>query len=91
MARTAAPWGICPQCKTRLETKRADDGRTYRECPRCGWDDLDIGGAPAPVEMTAPGEAAAKAKSRNCGCVVATFVVITLVGIIMLIISMSSK
>jgi len=36
--------GICPQCRTMLVTEQNAEGRSYRRCPKCGWNDLETGG-----------------------------------------------
>jgi hypothetical protein len=48
-SRVAAVMPLCPQCRAALGTERAEDGRLFRRCPRCGWHDRDTGGAGTPA------------------------------------------
>jgi len=92
--------GVCPQCHTPLEVARADDGRLYQHCNRCGWNNLDAGGivtvggaapavGPGAEEMTP--SAAAQAKSRSCVLVVAGLSFLLTAGAALLVLLLSHK
>lgn len=90
MPPNVAPLTGCPQCRTPLQINQGADGRLYRRCPRCGWNDFDLAGsnAEAPhVENTdpnAPPPYVPPLPPRKSGrsCVVSTIMVLIVAVII---------
>jgi len=85
-----APLTGCPQCRTALQINRGEDGRLYRRCPRCGWNDFDLQGPGAEgpgfekPDPNAPPPYIPPSPPRKSGrsCTVAIVMVLLIFGII---------